>query len=144
MEGFQKATLLTSCSDYKRRGRESENKHLEGAYMIDIFYKIIKDLFKRMKEAYVFRKYNGFTIAEYFRKQGAYVGENNGIMIRSFGQNPYLIRIGNHYSVSCGVQLIAHDGGGWIFTAEEPSLQRFGKIEVKDNCYIGLNAIYFA
>lgn len=109
--------------------------------MIKILYILIKDFLQKLRKAYILRKYNDFTIAEYFRKQGARIGENNRIMIRSLGDDPYLIRIGSHCSISCGVNFVTHDGGGWIFTQETPSLQKFGKIEIKDNCYIGINCI---
>jgi len=108
---------------------------------LKVLYRLVSDLKKKIINAYVLRKYNDFTIAEYFRRQGAVIGENNRIMIRSLGQDPYLIRIGNHCSISPEVQLITHDGGGWIFADKEPSLQRFGINEIKDNCYIGSNSI---
>jgi len=103
--------------------------------------RIIVDITKRLKDMYELRKYNDFTIAEYFRKQGAMVGENCRIMVRDLGQDPYLVKIGNHCSISSGVAFVNHDGGGWIFTDEDPSLQRFGKIEIEDNCYIGNDCI---
>lgn len=109
--------------------------------MIKILYKLFKDSLNKIRKAYILRKYNDFTVEEYFRKQGAIIGENNRIMIRFLGQDPYLIKIGNHCSISPGVQFENHDGGGWIFTGEEPSLQKFGKIEIKDNCYIGIRCI---
>ena len=91
--------------------------------------------------AYVLRKYSDFTIEAHFRKKGANIGRNNRIMVRSLGDDPYLIKIGNHCSISSNVAFITHDGGGWIFTQEIPSLQRFGRIEIKDNCYLGMNCI---
>lgn len=91
---------------------------------------------------YELRKYNDFTIAEYFRKQGAVIGEDNRIMVQSLGQDSYLIKIGNHCSISPGVTFVNHDGAGWVFRDEEdPSLQKFGKIEIKDNCFIGIACI---
>ena len=85
--------------------------------------------------------YDDFTIAEYFRRQGATIGEDCRIMIRSFGSEPYLIRIGNHCTIAPQSALITHDGSGWLFTDDVPSLQRFGRIDIKDNCFIGLRAI---
>lgn len=107
--------------------------------MIKQIYRLFRDFLNKIRSAYILRKYNDFNIAEYFRKQGAVVGENSRIMIRSLGDCPFLVKIGNHCSISAGVQFQTHDGGGWIFSEEIPSLQRFGKIEVKDNCYIGVN-----
>jgi acetyltransferase-like isoleucine patch superfamily enzyme len=109
--------------------------------MSKMLYKVFKDSLNKIRKAYILRKYNDFNIAEYFRKQGAIVGENNRIMIRSLGGDPFLIKIGSHCSISLNVCFVTHDGGGWVFTEEMPSLQRFGKIEIKDNCYIGINCI---
>lgn len=86
--------------------------------------------------------YDDFTIAEYFRGQGAQIGDDCRILIRSLGSSePYLIRIGNHCTIAGNVTFITHDGGGWVFTEELPSLQRFGTIEILDNCFIGFGAI---
>lgn len=85
--------------------------------------------------------YDDFTIAEYFRKQGASVGENCRILIRDLGSEPYLIRIGNHCTIAGHVVFVTHDGAAWIFTEETPSLQKFGAIEIRDNCFVGHGAI---
>ena len=87
------------------------------------------------------RKYNEYTVEEYFRKKGYYVGENNRIYIRDFGSEPYLVKIGNHCTITSGVSFVTHDGAAWIFREEIPGLNVFGKIEIKDNCFIGINSI---
>ena len=51
---------------------------------------------------------------------------------------PYLISIGNNCTISNGVRLIAHDASTFKFTDQ---YTRLGKIEIKDNCYIGEKAI---
>lgn len=86
-------------------------------------------------------RYDDYTIAEYFRVQGARVGIDCRILIRSFGTEPWLIEIGNHVTLSVGVTLLTHDGGGWLFTHEDPSLQHFGRLRIGDNCFIGAGAI---
>ena len=103
--------------------------------------KSIRNIWLRVKKSIELNKYNDFTIAEYFRKQGARIGENNRIEIRSLGPEPYLIKIGDHCTIAPGASFLTHDGGAWIFTEEIPSLQRFGTIEIFDNCFIGLGAI---
>lgn len=89
-------------------------------------------------------RYDDFTIAEYFRRQGAKIGDDCRIMIRDFGSEPYLVRIGNHCTIAPGVGLAPHDGGGWIFTDQVPSLQCFGLVDIRDNCFIGLRSIVLA
>lgn len=102
--------------------------------------KLISAIFASLHRRIELSRYNDFTIAEYFRKQGAQIGENCSILIRSFGSEPYLVQIGNHCRITAGVTLVTHDGGAWIFTDELPTLQRFGYIQIMDNCFIGINA----
>ena len=103
--------------------------------------KLSRNVFRKIKRSIELAKYNDFTIAEYFRKQGAQIGENNRIEIRSLGAEPYLIKIGNHCTIAPKVSFITHDGATWLFTDEFPGLQKFGAIKILDNCFIGMNSI---
>jgi acetyltransferase-like isoleucine patch superfamily enzyme len=60
-----------------------------------------------------------------------------------FGSEPYLIEIGDHVTMSSNVTFITHDGATWVFRHLPPYLgmQRFGRIVIGDNCFIGANAI---
>lgn len=105
---------------------------------------MIKPLIKIIKarlESWEQSKYDDFTIENYFREKGYRVGKNNRIFIRSLGSEPYLIRIGNHCTITSGVTFVTHDGGAWIFREEIPRLNVYGKIEIKDNCFIGIKSI---
>jgi maltose O-acetyltransferase len=51
---------------------------------------------------------------------------------------PYLIRIGSNCSISNEVRLLAHDATAFKFTGGHT---RLGKIEIRDNCFIGERAI---
>lgn len=42
------------------------------------------------------------------------------------------------------MRFITHDGGAWVFTEEFPDLQKFGPIEILDNCFIGMDSIIMA
>lgn len=86
-------------------------------------------------------RYDDYTIAEYFRAQGAKIGTDCRILIRSFGSEPWLVEIGDHVTISVDVSLLTHDGGSWIFTREDPSLQHFGPLRIGNNCFIGARAI---
>lgn len=86
-------------------------------------------------------RYNEFTMENYFRKKGYFVGKNNRLYITDLGTEPYLIKIGNHCTITAGVALLTHDGGAWVFRNEIPELNVFGKIEIKDNCFIGIDSI---
>ncbi len=105
-----------------------------------MFYVAVNFL-KKLKQSYTLNRYNDFTIAEYFRKQGALIGEDNRLEIRSLGTEPYLVSIGNHCTVAGNVRFLTHDGAVWVFTKEMPDLQKFGRIEICDNCFIGMGAI---
>ena len=104
---------------------------------------MIKRIIAKFKSIIGGRRYDRFTIAEYFREQGAQIGENCSIIPKSLGTEPYLVKIGNHVTVASGVTFITHDGGPWIFRDEIPDLQVFGPIVIEDNCVIGQNAILF-
>jgi len=102
--------------------------------------KILLNLARGAMRHYRLYKYDDFTVAEYFRRQGAHIGVDCRILIRELGSEPFLIRIGNHCTIADRVALITHDGGTWVFTEELPSLQKFGVIEILDNCFIGYGA----
>jgi acetyltransferase-like isoleucine patch superfamily enzyme len=87
------------------------------------------------------RRYDDFSIAEYFRARGADIGPDCRILVRDLGPEPYLVRIGRHCTISTNVTFVTHDGGTWVFSDEHPSLQRFGRIHVDDNCFIGTGVI---
>jgi len=106
---------------------------------MNIFMAIVS----RIRYSLEMRKYNPFTIAEYFRKQGVQIGEGCSINVQKLGAEPYLIKIGHHVTIAQGVKFITHDGGAWIFRGEFPDIQVFGPIIIEDNCVIGQNAILF-
>lgn len=101
----------------------------------------IHRILDKLKRSYRLRKYDPFTIAEYFRKQGAQIGDHCSIVPTSLGTEPYLVRIGNHVTIAQGVKFITHDGGVWIFRNEIPDMQVFGPIIIDDNCVIGQDSI---
>lgn len=108
--------------------------------MIKKIRKIIKAALSKFSRSILLMKYDNFTIAEYFRQQGATIGEGCYIVPRSLGTEPYLVTIGNHVAITEGVRLHTHDGGTWIFRQEHPDLRVFGTITIEDNCLIGLGA----
>lgn len=85
-------------------------------------------------------QHNEFTIPAYFRKLGVQIGENCRIYVAGFGTEPYLIKIGNNCTVTEGVRFITHEGSLDMFRKEIPDLNVFDKIDIKDNCFIGMDA----
>lgn len=83
-------------------------------------------------------------INERARKIGVNIGKDCKLSTDiHWGSEPYLISIGNHCSISYDIDFITHDGGTWLFR-EKPEyrgIAKFGRITVKDNCYIGAHTI---
>ena len=107
------------------------------SYIIDIF-KFIKEAVKLI---IVLASYNPWTIAGYFRKQGAHIGEDCFILTRTLGPEPYLVSLGNHVFIAEGVRFNTHDGGEWILKDEIPNIEIYGPIVIEDNCIIGNNTV---
>jgi acetyltransferase-like isoleucine patch superfamily enzyme len=103
----------------------------------------VRALYNRVCKSIELRKYNPHTIAEYFRKQGAQIGEGCFIVPTDLGAEPYLIKIGNHVAVAAEVAFATHDGAVWVFRDQVPDLQLFGPIVIEDNCIIGLRSTIF-
>ena len=101
---------------------------------------MILKLVKALKTKAKVYRYNKYTIAEHFREQGAQIGEDCVFGIRNLATEPFLVKIGNHVGIASGVLFLTH-GLGWIYRDKIPDLQVFGKIEIKDNCNIGVNSI---
>ena len=98
-------------------------------------------IIKNLKNKYLRRK----DIIQYWKKQGAKIGENCSIdSTSSLGSEPYLITIGNYVRINAGVRFITHDGGVWVLRNINENLRDidlFGKIEIGDNVHIGTNVI---
>jgi acetyltransferase-like isoleucine patch superfamily enzyme len=75
------------------------------------------------------------------RSQGMQIGKNCRIYTNNIGGEPYLIRVGDHVTITSGVRLVTHDGSCWILRERHPNLQDFGPIVIEDNCFIGVNAV---
>jgi acetyltransferase-like isoleucine patch superfamily enzyme len=60
-----------------------------------------------------------------------------------FGSEPYLIEIGDHVTISSHVTFVTHDGATWVFRhlPAYEGLQRFGRIKIGNNCFIGTRAV---
>jgi acetyltransferase-like isoleucine patch superfamily enzyme len=77
-------------------------------------------------------------------KLGLRIGRDYKIAgIPRFGEEPYLITIGNHVGISEDVEFLTHDGSMWLFRqrTEFLNLQRFGRIEIGDDVFIGARSI---
>ncbi len=88
-------------------------------------------------------RYDRFTISEYFRKQGAQIGQKCSIIPRALGTEPYLVKIGNNVTIANGVKFNTRDDSACFFRKEIPDIHVFGAIVIEDNCVIGRDSILF-
>jgi acetyltransferase-like isoleucine patch superfamily enzyme len=78
------------------------------------------------------------------RKLGVTVGKHCRILGNPailFGTEPYLVKLGDHVTVTSEVRFITHDGGVWVFRGERPGIDVFGPIHVGNNVFIGMRAM---
>ncbi|MCP4545046.1 MAG: acyltransferase [bacterium] len=103
-------------------------------------FSLIRKVVNRVDDAMDRSKYDAYTVAERFRKQGAKIGEHSYFDIRVLAAEPYLVEIGDHVAVATNVLFLTH-GLGWNYRDRVPDLQVFGKIKIGNNCNIGMGAI---
>lgn len=96
---------------------------------------MLREWLSRLRDRWLLRTYV---------RAGLKLGRDVRVIGRpDFGSEPYLIEIGDHVTISGNVTFITHDGATWVFR-HLPSylgLQRFGRIVVGDNCFIGAGAV---
>lgn len=73
---------------------------------------------------------------KYARHLGVTIGKHCFISTREWGNEPYLIRIGDNVQVTRGVAVHTH-GGGNCLRKEHPDFDIFGKVVIEDWAYIG-------
>src|SRR3972149_1934361 len=87
------------------------------------------------------------NLIKYLRYLGVHIGENCELwnLPDDYGSEPWLIEIGNQVTITAGVRLITHDASSRLFRNTLPDSSpygnRFGKIKILDNCFIGVNSI---
>ena len=77
---------------------------------------------------------------KYAMKVGVNIGKHCLIATKSWGTEPYLIKIGDNVQVTKGVRFFTH-GGGHAIRHQYPDFDVFGKIYVEDRAYIGSNSL---
>ncbi len=95
------------------------------------------DMYKRLCNP------SGEEYAEFLRRHGGLyaVGENCSILTTTEIQDPAYVRVGNNVSMST-CALIGHDGSISVLNrAYGVKLDRVGKIDIRDNVFIGYGAV---
>lgn len=98
--------------------------------------RILKRIIQKLKLRYGSQE----TVIAILRDMGVRIGKDCRIYSYNFGGEPWLIRIGNHVGISNDVTFVTHNLN-WVFQEKYESLTAFGKIDIKDNCNIGVNVI---
>jgi tetrahydrodipicolinate N-succinyltransferase len=75
------------------------------------------------------------------RRLGVSIGTGCRIYITQWGSEPFLISLGSRVTVTSGVKLLTHDGATWLVREAGFRYQRFGRICVGDDVFIGVNSI---
>jgi len=91
----------------------------------------------------IFRRWRFHYDLSQLKRAGLRVAADCRFMgIPSIGE-PYLVSIASHVTISFGVSFITHDGGTFVFRhlPKYRNVIRFGRIAIKDNCFIGAKAI---
>lgn len=91
-------------------------------------------------------RFRGNKIA-YLRHLGVHIGTDCDVLtsVKNFGTEPWLIEVGDRVTITSGVVLLTHDGANRVFRHLISSSSiwgnRFGRIKIGDNCFIGVNSI---
>lgn len=86
------------------------------------------------------RNYSWDQRTNSLRRQGIKIGQDCQIDTYFFSTEPFLIEIGNHVRIGSGTQFITHDGSIQCFQ-DEIDGGIFGKIQIGNNVFIGINCI---
>lgn len=99
--------------------------------------RMVIDFLKRYMLSHKMKKLN---------RDGAKVGRGTLLFpgTENFGSEPYLIHIGDNCLIAEGVKFITHDGAIRVIRQKEEYRDidnKYGKIDIRDNVYIGENSI---
>lgn len=86
---------------------------------------------------------SGEQYAEYLRRHGRLyaIGQNCSILVSTVFTDPEYVRIGNNVQFS-SCTLVGHDGSiAMLNMAYDVKLDSVGKIDIRDNVFIGFDAI---
>ena len=98
----------------------------------------------KFKKLYILMcKPDGFEYANYLRKWGQYYSIGNNCSIKTYTNitDPQYVKIGNNVQLS-NCSIFGHDGSiSCLNLAFDKTLDRVGKVDIRDNVYIGHGAI---
>lgn len=80
---------------------------------------------------------------DYLRSKGCKVGSKTRLLysVECFGNEPYLVEIGDDCLFSTEISILTHDGGVKVLNTLNyfggQSMDKMGKVKIGDNCFIG-------
>jgi acetyltransferase-like isoleucine patch superfamily enzyme len=80
----------------------------------------------------------------YARSIGVKVGEGCRLIDvtrRTFGTEPYLIRLGDRVTLTAEIRFVTHDGGVWVFRPRDPEIELFGPVVVGSDVFVGMRTM---
>ena len=90
----------------------------------------------------LFRISTGNARVRLARRLGVRIGSNCQLYYCNLSTEPYLISIGNNCKITYGVTFMTHDGAKWVLEQNADfEGSKFGPIIIRDNSFIGVNAI---
>jgi acetyltransferase-like isoleucine patch superfamily enzyme len=113
-------------------------------FIIETF--VPKSRFKKFRRIIFLRKFERkdapACAVELARDLGVKVGENCRFYGVHWGNEPFLIEIGDNVLLAAGVHFINHDSAVYLFRHEEMDIvNNYGKIKIGENSFIGVEAI---
>lgn len=75
----------------------------------------------------------------YYRLKGAKIGENVRAFSPILSSEPYLIEVGDNVTISTNVKFCTHDNSAIKMYSDATDF--VGKIEIGNNCFVGMNSI---
>jgi acetyltransferase-like isoleucine patch superfamily enzyme len=76
------------------------------------------------------------------RRLGVEIGYDCRIYTKSWGSEPFLVKIGNKVTITSGVKILTHDGATWLIHNENGvRYQRYAPVNIGNNVFIGINSI---
>ncbi len=90
----------------------------------------------------LFRISTGDARIRLARRLGVQIGSNCELYYCNLSTEPYLISIGNNCKITYGITFMTHDGAKWVLEQNNDfEGSKFGPITIRDNSFIGVNAI---
>ncbi len=102
---------------------------------------MIKQIINKIK----IKKMTPSKYIDYLRTQGMVIGNDCNIAKSAiFGNEPWLVKLGNGVRITKNVQFVTHDGGIWTLRRMglvDQEAVSYGNIIVGDNCNISWNVV---